>query len=254
MKNLTYKNINCIFNFENVSSQLTNFWLNEVKRSKKTKIWLTITVTNNDNKSFVLITNLPFNTSDYTDVLIVLKQSFNSKLLSERKDLLDNITFKYSFEQYYKHNSQRFLKKILISLLIILWLVYTICIVYLIYIDITQVIYSDNIPEQILEKVSENLVSFESTINSHYNDRQKKNNCIFDIFIKLFDQKDTNYFPSHFVHTSLPINDNSFNLLEYIIYNQYIVLAYTTNDMNEYITSLDNIIRQYQKMVGNILM
>jgi hypothetical protein len=116
------------------------------------------------------------------------------------------------------------------------------------------VIYSDNIPEQILEKVSENLVSFESTINSHYNDRQKKNNCIFDIFIKLFDQKDTNYFPSHFVHTSLPINDNSFNLLEYIIYNQYIVLAYTTNDMNEYITSLDNIIRQYQKMVGNILM
>jgi hypothetical protein len=114
------------------------------------------------------------------------------------------------------------------------------------------VISSDNISEEILEKVSEKFISVESTTNSDYNVK-KQNKCIFNIFIKLLDKKNTNYFPSHFIDTPLPEKATSFNLLEYIIYNQYIVLEYATKDMNEYITNLDNIIRQYQKMVGNIL-
>jgi hypothetical protein len=62
MKNLTYKNINCKFTFENVCSQLTNFWTNEVIRYNKAhiwvnkgKVWITITVVNQNNRSFTLI-------------------------------------------------------------------------------------------------------------------------------------------------------------------------------------------------------
>ena len=98
MKNTSYSNINLDFTFENVCSKLTTFWLNEVMTLNKSKVWLTIRVLNRNNRSFTLLTNLPFSTSEYTDVVIVLRQIFDTKFLSERQDILDRIDFEYYFE------------------------------------------------------------------------------------------------------------------------------------------------------------
>lgn len=84
MKTLTYKKINKNFTFENLSLYFTNFWLKEVysaRRAGYSKIWLTIVVNTNYNKSFVLAKNLPFNTKNYTDVIVVLKQNLYSSFL-----------------------------------------------------------------------------------------------------------------------------------------------------------------------------
>ena len=98
MKNLTYNNINSSFTFNTILTLLTKFWIDEVINIKLyTKIWLTIIVYNSNDKSFTLINNLPFNINSYTDVLIVLKQVFNTSFFNDR-DILNTIVFKYNFE------------------------------------------------------------------------------------------------------------------------------------------------------------
>ncbi len=99
MKQTIY-NINCKFAFDNVCTELTKFLLNEIIGSNYSKIWLTVIVYNKKNKSYTLINNLPFNTLDYSDIIIVLKQVFEAKNLSNRKDLLNKIIFKFNFENY----------------------------------------------------------------------------------------------------------------------------------------------------------
>lgn len=96
MKLLRYNNVNSNFTLENISSQLTKFWSTEVTKDFN-KIWLTIIVCDKNNKSYRLINNLPFNTCDFTDVIIVLRQTFDGNLLSNRKYNINNITFKYYF-------------------------------------------------------------------------------------------------------------------------------------------------------------
>lgn len=254
MKTLTYTNINALFTFENVSSNIIKFWLNEVIKPTNTKIWLTVTVTNSNKNTFILIKNLPFNTSDYSDVLIVLNQIFSYKLLSDRIDYIDNITFTYSFEKQSKYNWQKLYFKILKYLVIIAILIYSAITIYLIYIDITQVISSEHIGEDLLAKVCERYNSLESiTNNSNPASKEREKKCVFDIFIKLFDPKKTKYFPSYFAHTPYKPQEEAFNLLEYIIYNHYVILEYNTNDMNEYIRNLNDIILQYQTMTNNVI-
>jgi hypothetical protein len=72
MKQTIY-NLNCKFAFNNVCTELTKFWLNEIIELNTSKIWLTVIVYNKKNKSYTLINNLPFNTLDYSDIAIVLK-------------------------------------------------------------------------------------------------------------------------------------------------------------------------------------
>jgi hypothetical protein len=55
-----------------------------------------------NNRSFRIIKNLPFNTQDYTDVVIVLKQNFTSSFFlrntySRQDNIVKNIVFKYHF-------------------------------------------------------------------------------------------------------------------------------------------------------------
>lgn len=96
----TIHNINCPFAFNNVCTELTKFWLNEIIGLNSSKIWLTVIVYNKKKKSYTLINNLPFNTLDCSDVIKVLKQVFEAKNLSNRKDLLNKIIFKFNFENY----------------------------------------------------------------------------------------------------------------------------------------------------------
>src|ERR1700753_3289685 len=60
-----------------------------------------------DNRSFTLIKCLPFNTMDYTDVTIVLKQKLSSTFfkIKQEKYTIKNIVFKYHFENEIKSNT-----------------------------------------------------------------------------------------------------------------------------------------------------
>jgi hypothetical protein len=126
MKNLTYNNINCKFTFKNVSLHLTKFWINEIMRFnslhnlfKPRKIWLTVIVANNNNRTFILIKNLPFNVSDYTDVIIVLKQVFENSILRDRIDILQSITFKFYIENKNRKIHDKIMKYYKVFLLIL---------------------------------------------------------------------------------------------------------------------------------------
>jgi hypothetical protein len=49
------------------------------------------------------------------------------------------------------------------------------------------------------------------------------------------------------------VDDLDFNLLEYIIYNQYVILDYTTTDLNNYIADLNDILERYQAVTRRLL-
>ena len=77
--------------------------------------------------------------------------------------------------------------------------------------------------------------------------------CIFDYFIKLFNTNNQgSYVPSYFIPTKLEVKSLDFNLLEYIIYNQYIILDYYTMDSMKQITELNNILEQYKTITSKI--
>jgi len=69
--------------------------VNKIFKHKNKKIWLTVDVNTTTNTTFTLIQNLPFNTSDINDVLIVLKDRYKSNLLLSKVDMLNSITFTY---------------------------------------------------------------------------------------------------------------------------------------------------------------
>ena len=95
-----YRNINANFTLENIYSHVNKYWTNEViNKEEYTKTWLTIIVSTKNNKRYKLINNLPFKTSDITDILLVLKQNLNKNSLCNRKDMLDNITIKHRFDK-----------------------------------------------------------------------------------------------------------------------------------------------------------
>lgn len=200
MKSLIYNNINCTFTFENVCSQLTKFWVKESPK-KYSKIWLTIIVCNKYNRSFILIRNLPFNTSDYTDVVIVLKQVFNTNTLSNRKDNLKNIVFKYHFENEY--NWKVFFKNISIYLIYIFYIIFLVFINFILFFEVSQLF---NLFETINNDV---LVIYNESIVSSDIYKENSSLCtkrsIFGLFTELF--KVTNsyyeYCPSYFISNNL---------------------------------------------------
>ena len=75
--------------------------------------------------------------------------------------------------------------------------------------------------------------------------------CIFKPFIDIFSS--TNYSPSYFLPSELKVVVNDFNLLEYIIYNQYTILDYQITTSMEYISGLQGILEQYQTIGDRIL-
>jgi hypothetical protein len=77
---------------------------------------------------------------------------------------------------------------------------------------------------------------------------------IFDSFINLFKRSSQcSYIPSYFIPTKYEVKIYDFNLLEYIINKQYIILdQYTMNSLKE-ITELNNLLEQSQIFGNNLL-
>lgn len=216
MQQIIY-NINYKFTFNNVCRELTKFWLNEIIVSNSPKIWLSIIVYNKNNKSYVLINNLPFNTLDYTDIIIVLKQVFEAKILSNRKDFLNKIIFKFYFENKSNLKNYNFIWYILIYLIYIITIL-LIFITLIICLDASQITY--NLANDQIFSISDN--NFKSTVTSDTLDTLSTKQCIFNPFIKVFSS--TYYFPSYFLPTELRVDIKYLNLLEDIYYKQLSIL------------------------------
>jgi len=230
MKQTIY-NINCKFSFNNVSSELTKFWLNEIIELNPSKIWLTIVVYNKKNKSYTLINNLPFNTLDYTDIIIVLKQVFEG---SNRKDSLNKIMFK--FNKDYKYN----LKNCNLTWYILMYLIYIITIILLFiilifYLEASQFSY-DLVNYEIYSISNNNL---ESTVCSETFNNVCTKQCIFDPFIKIFNS--TSYSPSYFLPVEFKVNVKDYSLLEHIYTKQFAILDKNSKLFYEYVNNTESL-------------
>ena len=103
----TYSNINANFTFENIYPHVNKFWINEViNKTEYIRIFLTIIVSTNNNKSYKLIYQLPFKINNSNGgLLIVLKKDFNKKYFFNRNLIIDNISFRYGFvKKKYSYN------------------------------------------------------------------------------------------------------------------------------------------------------
>jgi len=248
MKSITYNNINLNITLANICTYLVDFWIKEISKSNYYKIWLTIIVFNKKNKKFTLINNLPFNTFDYTDVVIVLKQVLDSKLTYYKKEVLDSVTININFENniniknkvYTRVSPIKLIFIFILLLLVIFILLYTI---FLILFDLNQIFFYNNdvlTESYLISTENINNIYVESSVNS------SKQIFIFDPFIKMFDKSEKYgfYFPSYFLPSNLKaeIENQDLNLLEYIIYNQYEILAHYTQIFSEYSLKINSIL------------
>jgi hypothetical protein len=213
----------------------------------KSKIWLTIIVFNQNNRSFTLIKNLPFNISDMPDVCVVLKQVFNTNILSNRQDILDRIVFEYRFEK--RKSTSSMPKNFLISRIILSVILVLVTLIVLWV--ISQIFWPEIIPEEILKEATSITEGCLKDPELYKVNPAIKRTSVFQPFIDVFNCKC--YYPSYFAPSNLKVDDLDFNLLEYIIYQQYVILDYTTTDLNNYIEDLNKILEQYQSVTNRLL-
>ena len=139
MQNLIYNNINSRFTYNTIWSLLTKFWINEIINKKSySKIWLTITVYNHHNNSFTLIHNLPFNVDSYTDILIVIKQVFNTSFFND-KDILNTIVFKYYLESKDNYKRDLYITDLFIVISIILIVILLLFCLFIVYLELSSI-------------------------------------------------------------------------------------------------------------------
>jgi hypothetical protein len=58
---------------------------------------------------------------------------------------------------------------------------------------------------------------------------------------------------SKFLDSNINVEKNDFNLLEYIIHNQYLILDYAIADSSEVIKILKDTLNEYQSITNNLL-
>ena len=234
MKNLTYNNINSSFTFNTILTLLTKFWIDEVINIKLyTKIWLTIIVYNSNDKSFTLINNLPFNINSYTDVLIVLKQVFNTSFFNDR-DILNTIVFKYNFECKNNYKRDIYNTNMFIYISIIIIAIILLFCTFILYTEISSIYNAAYINEEIL---------------NYANEKIKNNNIpkpfIFSPFIELFN---ANNEPSKF----LALNDNYFWVENFSTYNQGVQMDLDETISSKVIFELNNRLERSEILVNDL--
>lgn len=234
MKNLTYNNINSSFTFNTILTLLTKFWIDEVINIKLySKIWLTIIVYNSNDKSFTLINNLPFNINSYTDVLIVLKQVFNTSFFNDR-DILNTIVFKYNFECKNNYKRDIYNTNMFIYISIIIIAIILLFCTFILYTEISSIYNTAYINEEIL---------------NYANEKIKNNNipkpCIFSPFIGLFN---ANNEPSKF----LALNDNYFWVENFSTYNQGVQMDLDETISLKVLFELNNRLERSEILVNDL--
>lgn len=249
MKTKTYDNVNFNLNFENICLILEKFWINEVLTGNNSKIWLSITVYNKRKKVYTIFKNLPFNTNSYTDVVIVLKQIFNSSVLPNKKTVFTCMTFSFYLENKYGWKEYS-----LDIIIFILYIISLICGIFILFYIINEIIYLINVVDKnILEVVADITISENITKESVY--VKQTNKCIFNVFIDLFNSSSSfKHCPDYFIDSKIKlINEkNNIPLTDYIISKQFYILNNTVQSFSEYFNKnellkydLNSIVKEY---------
>ena len=254
----TYTNLNLPFTPSNICDYLAEFWIDEVLKSPYHKVWLTVTIKNNKNNIIKLIDNLPFNTSDYTDLVIVLNQIFKANNFSKTKVILSSINIETHYEEEKLNWFQKFLPALCLITLFIFTLLFIVLFLYLI-----DLISLSVITEEVLDKYTEIGVASEKKNINYMNkcenpllltvsdtrhskiteDSYNYRGFIFKPFIEIFDKSSSNnkYFPSYFLPSKLKSDTLDFNLLEYILYRQYGMLAQYMDVFKDFYLAMKNV-------------
>lgn len=102
--------------------------------------------------------------------------------------------------------------------------------------------------------ISQELIHKSCDIINEQSISASSNRSCFESFIKMFSSSNTSsYFPSYFLPPNLKVDSHDFNLLEYILSNQYFILDYRTTYSKEHIEALIGILQQYQSINDRIL-
>jgi hypothetical protein len=185
---------------------------------------------------------LPFNIRDYTDVIIVLKQVFGTKSLSNRKDKINNIVFKYYLEN--KFDWKEYSLNVLIFILYSIFLVLsTFIIFYATSILFNILLCTETINNNNLEVIGQSTMS--SDIMKENTSVKYNNKCAFSIFSDFFDKSCSSYkyYPKYFIGTNLNITygDNNLSSLNYIISKQFYVLDKTVQEFTKYFNNNESL-------------
>jgi hypothetical protein len=238
MKYCKYNNLNIKLTLQDIFPYLEAFWIKKVIISNYNKIWLTIIVSDNE-KSIIVIDNIPFNTSDFSDMIIVFKQVIKSKLYN--LDIVKDITLKFYMEK------PIFIKRyFMMDKLFIYWIIFLLFLLIFNLLSIDYTLLSENIVEE-LNICDNNSIQIESIKNNNLN-----------LFIELFNKNGRyKYFPSYFLESNITVYSNNFNILEYILHQQYHVLNVNSDIMNNYTKEVHNIhytiLNDYIKEVHDIV-
>jgi len=180
---------------------------------------------------------LPFNVLDYTDIVIVLKQVFGTKSLSNRKDKINNIVFKYYLEK--KFDWKEYSINILIFILYSIFLVLsTFIIFYITSVLFNVLLCTETISNNNLDVICQSTKPsdiIKENISVKYN-----NKCVFSIFIDFFDKSGSSYkyYPKNFIgNVNITYGDDNVSSLNYIISKQFYVLNKTVQEFTMYFNS-----------------
>jgi len=230
---------NLPFTSKNITNGLYKFWMTKIVDHKNKKIWLTIDINLTNNTTFQLIKKLPFNTSDYGDVLIVAEDKLRSNLLYSKADQLDSITFTYNLKDKQPNTSWN--KDIYIYTFIL-----SIFVLFSTLFLIRYYIVISNQPTLVIE------VSNEVFVNNKLSKDQ------FSSIIDLFKSNSSHlYFPSHFLPSNFyaevicdkePVG--SFTV-ELVRNKQYETLNYLTQITIEHIATMQRITKEYSDIITN---
>lgn len=239
MQNIIYNNINLNFTFNTIWSLLTKFWINEIINKRAySKIWLTIIVYNSHNKSFTLINNFPFNLDCYTDILIVIKQVFNTSFFNDR-DILNTIVFKYHLESKDNYKRDLYITNIFIFISIILLLILSLICIFIIYLEIYPIYNLEFMDKEILYYADENLKNTKESNNI-------SKLFIVNYFIELFNG--STYVPSKFVDVNL----NDFYVWKFLN-SQGIVLDTNNTNLMKIIEELYSRLEESESLAHDLI-
>lgn len=217
--------------------------MSQIIKHKNKKIWVTIEINFTGNNTLELIKMLPFNSSDYNDLLIVAGDRLKSNLLYSKADLLDSIAFTYEIRDRQTNTSiNKYKTTCIFSLLVLSAVLLTL------YYPVE--VYSSpcilEAPEEVL------------------NNKLSKNK--FNLFLNLFKADSCNlYYPSKFLPLAehrvvVDITNDAATLLaqkelarsfivDCVRSKQYETLNYLTKITVEHINTMQTISKEYSNMI-----
>jgi hypothetical protein len=173
--------------------------------------------------------------------LIVLRQVFETSLFYDR-DVLNNIVFKYHFENQDDYKRELHITKIFICIILTLILLMLILCTFVIFLSIYQTYNFEYIDKEILNFDTENLKQYKEL------NEIKTKRFIFSPFVALFNGNYIN-FPSKFVD----INSNDLNELKFHLNYYNISYNETKSFMKTLLSNNNNRIEEYESLTNDLV-